>query len=163
MLNFDVGDKFVVIVADGIKKYSENLKPALGVSKRNEVTIPEARANLSDYGDVIWTHTMFAPKEEGIKLISTSLGCEEDRVKVARAQDVQTVISNQELPETMRRLLSNDKRKALLVCMVGNTSLRVAKLLSQVGIDAVSLAGGIMGVPEAGSRHPSEIVQIASE
>lgn len=163
MLNFGVGDKFVIIIADGVQKYVENLEPRVEETKRYEVTFQEARSNLSDYGDILWTHTMFAPKEEGIKLISSSLGCEENRVKIARAKDVEMVISYQELPQTMRSLLSKDKRKLLLVCMVGNTSLRVAKMLVQIGIDAESLAGGIMGVPEAGAKHPSEIVQLASE
>jgi hypothetical protein len=47
--------------------------------------------------------------------------------------------------------------------MVGNTSLRVAQSLAKIGIDADSLTGGIMGVPEAGAKHPSEIVQLATE
>jgi rhodanese-related sulfurtransferase len=131
--------------------------------KRYEVTLEEARSNLSDYASVIWTHAMFAPNDKGIRLISSSLGCEENRVKIARAQDVDTVIVNQEVPQTIRGLLPNDKRKLLLVCMVGSTSLRVAQSLARSGIDAESLAGGIMGLPRVGGRHPSEIVQLASE
>lgn len=162
MLNFGVGDKFVVIVADGNQKYMESLETRVEETKRYEVTLEEARSSLSDY-EVLWTHTMFVPKAEGIKLISSSLGCDENMVKVARAQDVETVISNQEVPETMRRLLPKGKRKLLVVCMVGNTSLRVAQSLAKIGIDADSLTGGIMGVPEAGAKHPSEVVQLASE
>ena len=163
MLNFGVGDKFVVIIADGNAKYLKSLE-AIGEEKRRyEVTLEEARSGLSDYGEVLWTHAMFAPKDEGIQLISTSLGCDENKVKVARARDVDTIISNQELPETMRRLFPEDKRKVLLVCMVGGTSLAVAKLLAKHGIEAESLNGGIMGLPKTGARHPSEIVQLASE
>jgi cysteine synthase/rhodanese-related sulfurtransferase len=163
MLNYGVGDKFVVIVADGIEKYLPDLETRVEEAKRYDVTFQEARSNLSDYGDIIWTHTMFAPKNEGIKLISSSLGCEENRVKVALARDVETVISSQELPQTMRGLLSRDKRKVLLVCMVGSTSLKVAKQLAKIGIDAESLTGGIMGISEASVKHPSEMVQLASE
>ncbi len=163
MLNFGVGDKFVVIVADGNQKYLKSLETRVEETKRYEVTLEEARSRLSDYGEVLWTHAMFVPRDEGIKLISSSLGCDENKVKVARARDVETVISDQDMPETMRRLLPEDKRKLLLVCMVGNTSLRIAQLLAKKGIDAESLTGGIMGVPEAGAKHPSEIVQLASE
>ncbi len=163
MLNFGVGDKWVAIIADGNQKYLESLETRAEETKRYEVTLEEARSKLSDYGEVLWTHAMFVPRDEGIKMISSSLGCDENRVKVARAQDVDTFISNQEVPETMRRLLPEDKRRLLLVCMAGNTSLIVAKLLAKKGIDAESLTGGLMGVPEARTKHPSEIVQLASE
>jgi cysteine synthase A len=162
MLNFGVGDKFVVIIADGNEKYLKSIAVA-EETKRYEVTLEEARSGLSDYGEVLWTHAMFAPKDEGIQLISTSLGSDENAVKVARARDVDTIISTQELPETMRRLFPEDKRKILLVCMVGNTSLTVAKFLAKRGIEAESLAGGIMGLLKAGVKQPSEIVQLASE
>ncbi len=163
MLNFAVGDKFVVIIADGNEKYLKSLEVMDEKARRYEGTLKEARSRLSDYGEVLWTHAMFAPKDEGIQLISTSLGCDEDKDKVARARDVDTIISNQELPETMRRLFPEDKRKVLLVCMVGNTSLTVAKLLAKEGIEAESLTGGIMGLPKTDARHPSEIVRLASE
>jgi cysteine synthase A len=162
MLNFGAGDKFVVVVADGIQKYIGNLETSVQETKRYELTLQEARLNISDY-EVLWTHPMFIPKHEGIKLISSSLGCEENRVKVARAQDVQTVIIDQEVPQTMRALLPKDKRKLLLVCMVGNTSLKVAKMLARVGFEAESLTGGIMGVAKADDRAPSEVVQPATE
>ena len=163
MLNFGAGDKFIVIIADGIQKYLQSLETSVHDTARREVTIQEARSSLQDYAEVLWTHTMFAPKEEGISIIATSLGCEENMVKVARARDVEQVISNQEMPETMRGLLPKKKGKVLLVCMVGNTSLKVAKLLANMGIDAESLTGGIMGVPESSGKHPSEIVQLAGE
>lgn len=84
MLNFSVGDKFVVIIADGNRKYLKNLQATGEETRRYEITLEEARSGLSDYGEVLWTHTMFAPKEEGVQLISTSLGCDENKVKVAR-------------------------------------------------------------------------------
>ena len=162
MLNFGAGNKFVVIVADGIQKHSRNLEASVGDTRRHEVTIQEARSSVQDYAEVLWTHTMFAPKEEGIRIIAASLGCEENRVKVARARDVEQVISNQDIPGTMRGLLP-EKGKVLLVCMVGQTSLKVAKLLANMGIDAESLTGGIMGVPESSGKQSSEIVQLAAE
>lgn len=163
MLNYGVAERFVVIVADGIQKYAKTIETLVGEEKRFEVTFEEARSKMPDYGEVLWTHTMFVPKEEGIKLIASSLGCEESRIKVARAQDVQTLISTQELPETMKSLLPKDKRGLLLVCMAGQTSLRVAEILAMKGTEAVSITGGIMNVAEAGDKNPSDLVQIARE
>lgn len=162
MLNYGVAEKFVVIIADGVQKYAKSIE-ALVEEKKLEVTFEEASSKISDYGEVLWTHTMFVPKEEGIKLIASSLGLDEGRIKVARAQDVQTLISTQELPETMKSLLPKDNRGLLLVCMAGQTSLRVAELLAAKGTEAVSITGGIMNVPEAGNKQPSDLVQIARE
>jgi len=163
MLNYGVADKFVVIVADGVQKYAKSIETLVGEARRLEVTFEEASSKMPDYAEVLWTHTMFVPKEEGIKLIASSLGCDESRIKVARAQDVQTLISTQELPETMKSLLPKDKRGLLLVCMAGQTSLRVAEILALKGTEAVSITGGIMNVAESGDKSPSDLVQIARE
>jgi cysteine synthase/rhodanese-related sulfurtransferase len=163
MLNFGAGDKFIVILADGIKKYARNLETKVQETAHREVSLTEARSTIQDYTEILWTHAMFAPKEEGIEILATSLKCEENMVKVAQARDVQQVISNQEIPETMRKMLPKQGGKVLLVCMVGNTSLKIAKLLSNFGIDAKSLAGGIMGVPESGGKNPLEIVQLVAQ
>jgi cysteine synthase A len=162
MLNFGVGDNFVVIIADGIQKYLGNLEQKVEETKRYEVTLEEARSNLSHYGEIVWAHTVFIPKAEGVKFLSSSLGCESDRVKIAQSRDIELIISNQDVPPTLRSL-ANDKRKLLLVCMVGSTSLRVAKQLARAGIDAESLTGGIMGLPGVAGKHPSEIVKLESE
>jgi cysteine synthase/rhodanese-related sulfurtransferase len=163
MLNFGTGDKFVIVIADGIQKYVQTLQTSVQEPKRYEVTLQEARSNLHDYAGVLWTHTMFAPKEGGIKVLAGSLGCEESMVKIAQTKDVARVITGQELPDGMRALLPQGKGKFLLVCMVGGTSLKIAKLLSEMGVDAESLTGGIMGVPEGNGAHPSELVELARE
>ena len=163
MLNYGVADKFVVIVADGVQKYVKSIETLVGEARRLEVTFEEASSKMPDYAEVLWTHTMFVPKEEGINLIASSLGCDESRIKVARAQDVQTLISTQELPETMNSLLPKDKRSLLLVCMAGQTSLRVAEILALKGTEAVSITGGIINVAESGDKSPSDLVQIARE
>jgi cysteine synthase A len=160
MLNFGVGDNFIVIVADGIQKYKENLETEVGETKRHEVTLQEARANISDY-DVIWAHAAFVPKDEGIKLIASSLGCEANKIKVARAQDVESLVISKEVPQTLRTLFPKDKRKLLLVCMAGNTSLKVARILAKGGIEAESLTGGIMGLPEVDTKDPLQVVRSA--
>ena len=163
MINYGASERYVVMIADRIQKYRQNLETAEPQEKRYEVTQQKARTNLGDYDEILWTHTTFAPKEEGIKVIAASLGCDERMVRVAQPGDVQSAVINQEITETMKRLLERNKGKVLLVCMVGSTSLKLAKLLTERGIDAESLAGGIMGVPEAKGRHPSELVELAMQ
>jgi rhodanese-related sulfurtransferase len=163
MLNFGAGDKYVVIIADGIQKYMQNLETAVQVTKRYQVTLQEAHSSLRNYTEVLWTHTIFVPKEEGVKIIAASLGCDESMVKVAKARDVGQIISNQGIPETMQRLLPKNNGKLLLVCMAGSTSLKVAKAFADMGIDAESLIGGIMGVPESSGKDPAELVKLARE
>ncbi len=163
MLNFGVGDRFVVLLADGIKKYRETVKAQPETTARYEVTLQEASSTLEDYGDVLWTHTMFAPRDEGIKLIASSLGCNESKIKVARAQDIDALISTQQIPQTLQNLIGTDKPKHLLVCMVGGTSFAVAQLLAKKGIQAESLVGGIMSLSETSGKQPPQLVQMATE
>jgi len=162
MLNFGVADKFVVIIADGKEKYAESFETKIEEG-RPEVTLEEVRSSLADYGAVLWTHASFVPKDEGVKLISSSLGLDQAKVRVARARDVDAVISGNEVPETLRRLFPEGKAKLLLVCMVGNTSLITAQQLAKLGIDARSLRGGITGLPAAATKQPFELVQLATE
>src|SRR2546425_13356952 len=86
----------------------------------------QASSSVADYGEVLWTHGMFVPKEDGIKLVASSLGCDESKIKVARASDVQSLISTEKIPNNIGNILPKDNRKVLLVCMAGGTSLRVA-------------------------------------
>jgi rhodanese-related sulfurtransferase len=128
-----------------------------------EITLQEARSNIANYGAVIWTHPRFVPNQEGVKLISSALGVEENKVKITSPRDLEKIVYNQEFPERVRSLVPTDQSKVLLVCMVGNASLRVAKQLARMGVNAESLTGGIMGMPEASAKHPSELVQLASD
>lgn len=163
MLNYNVGERYVVIIADGIQKYVQSLEAVLQPTKRYEVTHEEVRESLKHYAEVLWTHGMFAPKEEGIRVIAASLGCDENMIRVAQAGDVQEAIARQEITDTMRRLLPENNGRVLLVCMVGNTSLRLAKLLTEKGIDAESLKGGIMGIPQSNGKNPTQLVQLANQ
>src|SRR3989475_4163198 len=161
MLNYGVGERFVVMLADGAEKYQKSLGQFVE-EKRYELTVDEARSNPQDYGTVLWTHTAFAPRTEGVQLIASSLGLKPDRVRIARAQDVQTLISTEKLPESLKTLIP-DRGKVLLVCMVGATSFRVAEILGTKGIDALSITGGILGLSAVNGRVPAEIVQMATE
>jgi cysteine synthase/rhodanese-related sulfurtransferase len=163
MINYGVGDKFVVMLADGIDKYRSTLGTVTQAPPPLEVTLTEASSGVAGYGEVLWTHGMFVPKEDGIKLLASSLGCDEDKIKVARAADVQTLISTEKIPDNISNVLPKDNRKVLLVCMAGGTSLRVAQILAAKGIQGQSLTGGIMSLSESSKKQPSDLVQMAKD
>jgi cysteine synthase/rhodanese-related sulfurtransferase len=163
MLNYGVGDKFVVMLADGIDKYRSTLRTVAQAPPPLEVTLPQASSSVADYGEVLWTHGMFVPKEDGIKLLASSIGCDESKIKVARVSDVQTLISTEMIPDNIKSVLPSDNRKVLLVCMAGGTSLRVAQILAAKGILGQSLTGGIMSLSENSKMLPSDLVQMARE
>jgi cysteine synthase/rhodanese-related sulfurtransferase len=163
MLNYGVGDRFVVMLADGIDKYRSTLGTVAQAPPPLEVTLPQASSNVADYGEVLWTHGMFVPKEDGIKLVASSLGCDESKIKVARVSDVQALILTENIPDNINNILPKDNRKVLLVCMAGGTSLRVAQILAAKGIQGQSLTGGIMSLSENSKKQPSDLVQMARE
>jgi len=163
MLNYGVGDKFIVMLADGIDKYRSTLGSVAQSPPPLEVTLPQANSTVADYGEVLWTHGMFVPKEDGIKLLAFSLGCDESKIKVARASDVQMLVSTEKIPGNITNLLPKDNRKVLLVCMAGGTSLRVAQIFATNGVQGQSLTGGIMSLSESSKKQPSDLVQMARE
>ena len=163
MINYGAGDKFVVMIADGLQKYLSDLEVPAKTSDPLEVNVQEANSNQPSYGEVLWTHAMFVPREEGIKLVADSLGCDKDKVKVATARDVQALITSEKIPAGISALLPKDKSKTLLVCMAGGTSLRVAEVLTKNGVGAQSLTGGIMNLSQTNNRQPEDLVQVARE
>jgi cysteine synthase len=163
MLNYGVGDKFVVMLADGIDKYRSTLRTVVQAPPLLEVTLPQAKSAVADYGEVLWTHGMFVPKEDGVKLLAASLGCDESKIKVARVSDVQALISTEKIPDNIKTVLPKDDRRVLLVCMAGGTSLRVAQILAANGVLGQSLTGGIMSLSENSKKQPSDLVQMARE
>ncbi len=162
MLNYGGRQRLVAMLADGIEKYRAGLDIQIESSKSFEVSLKEASSRFADYGQVVWTHAAFVPKEDGIKLIASSLGCKDSQVKVARVQDVQQLLNTEQVPEGIRSLASGNS-KLLLVCMVGGTSLRMAELLSVKGILAQSLSGGIASLAEARNKEPPELVRLSSD
>ena len=105
---------------------------------------------------------MFVPREAGIDLVASALGCDKDKVKVAKVQDVQALITREAIPEGISELLPKGRSRTLLVCMVGGTSLRAAEILTKKGVVAQSLTGGIMNLAELSNRSADEMVQVAS-
>jgi len=163
MLNFGIAKNFVVMLADGVDKYRSTLGTVGQTPPLLEVTLSEANSAISDFGGVLWTHGMFVPKEDGIKLVASSLKCDQNKIKVARASDIQELISSEKIPDNIQNILPKDHRKVLLVCMAGATSLRVAQILAANGIQGQSLTGGIMSLSETSKRQPSDLVQMARE
>ncbi|MCI0560502.1 MAG: pyridoxal-phosphate dependent enzyme [Nitrososphaera sp.] len=163
MANFGGGGKFVVIIADGIQKYRKNLEALQEKKKRLEVPLKEAVSNIGNYDRVVWIHTMYTPRREGIELIAKSLGVDESRISVPKASEVEELLATQQIPKELDTALGGADAKPLLVCMMGNTSLRVAQVLAEKGIAAESLIGGISALSQEKGRQISELVRIATE
>lgn len=161
LVNYGVAKKMVVMIADGGSKYAQAETPVQVRPKRDEVTLKEAASEIGNYGGVVWTHNMFVPMEEGLKVIAASLGCDESEIKVAKPFDVQEILNGRPPPEGFGALVPANGKPVLLICMAGNTSLLVAKVLARHGVEAQSLVGGITRLPASRTRQPFELVQIA--
>jgi len=162
MANFGGGGKFVVIIADGIEKYKKNLEE---MSKKNrpQVSLEEAASNIDDYDKVIWIHTQYTPREEGIEVIAKSLGVDKSKISVPKAKTVNQLLATQQIPEELSKDLEGSKGKSLLICMAGNTSLMAVKVLEGKGIVTQSLNGGISELPEAKTKPIPELIRAATE
>ena len=151
MVNFGMEGGFVVILADGAKKYRRTVEAVLKQEEQEEgleVTLENAKSKPGKYDSVVWTHMGYVPSQEGVSLIASSLGLPESSVKVADARDVVKLITGQEVPPGLMDVLNGGRapagrKRALLVCMAGNTSLRAAQILESKGIKGLSLSGGI--------------------
>ncbi|MGI0017006.1 MAG: pyridoxal-phosphate dependent enzyme, partial [Nitrososphaera sp.] len=99
-----------------------------------------------------------------IELIANSLGCDESRISVPKARDVERLLATQQIPEELDSALGGGTNgKSLLVCMMGNTSLRVAQVLAGKGIAAESLTGGISALSQEKGKQISQLVRLATE
>lgn len=163
MANFGGGGKFVALVADGIQKYRKSLESMKQKQKRLEVPVQEAVSNIGNYDRVVWIHTMYTPRKEGIELIAKTLGVDESKIYVPKASEVEQLLMTQQIPKELDKALGGPEAKPLLVCMMGNTSLRVAQVLGQKGIAAESLTGGINTLSQGKGKQISELVQMATE
>jgi rhodanese-related sulfurtransferase len=110
---------------------------------------------------------MYTPSKEGIELIANSLGVDKSKISVPKAGDVERLLATQKIPKELDNALSGggeeDKGKSLLVCMMGNTSLRAAQVLAEKGIVAQSLTGGISTLSQEKGKPISELVRVATE
>lgn len=170
MVNFGMDGGFVVILADGAKKYRRIVESVLNQEEQEEgleVTLESAKARPGRFEEVVWTHMGYVPSEEGSKLIASSLGRPEGSVKVARPEDVVKLITSQELPPGLMAVFdggkssSGEERRVLLVCMSGNTSLRAAQALESRGIKSQSLTGGITKLAQVSHKPLPSLVRPA--
>ena len=77
---------------------------------------------------------------------------------------MERLLATQKIPEELDSALGGGNNgKPLLVCMMGNTSLRVAEVLAEKGIVAQSLSGGISALSQDKGKQISELVRIATE
>ena len=159
--NGDKG-KFIVVVADGIEKYRKNLE-SMSSNQRIQVSLEEAATSAQDYDRIIWVHTQYTPKEEGIEIIAKSLGVDKEKISIPKASTINQLLSTQQIPEELNKELDGSKGKSLLICMAGNTSLMTAQVLASKGIVTESLNGGITNLPEGQGKNPGEYIQIARE
>ena len=169
MVNFGMDGGFVVVLADGAKKYRRTLEAALYQEEQEEgleVTLENAKSKPGKYDSVVWTHMGYVPSEEGVRLIASSLGVPEGSVKIADARDVVKLITGQEVPAGLMAVLNGAEAQAggkrvLLVCMAGNTSLRAAQILESKGIKGQSLTGGITKLAQVSHKPLPVLVKPA--
>jgi len=170
MVNFGSGERFVVILADGSKKYTRMVESVVDQEEKEEgleVTPEAAKSRPASYSAVVWTHMGYVPSDEGAKLIASALGRQEGSVRIADPGDVARLVTGQEVtPRLMKVLDGNDspgeqKKRVLLVCMSGNTSLRAAQALEAKGIKAQSLYGGITRMAQSGGKPLPALVKPA--
>ena len=155
--------KFVVIVADGIGKYIKNFEQISKNQIPMTISLADASSIAEDYDRIIWVHTQYTPKEEGIEMIAKSLGVDRSKISVPKARTINELLSTQQVPEELDKELNGTKGKSLLVCMAGNTSLMTAQVLASKGIVTQSLTGGITNLPEGRGKNPGEFIKAATE
>ena len=162
MVSMGEKGKFVVVVADGIEKYRKNLKE-MSNNQRIQVSLQDAATNVQDYDKIVWVHTQYTPKEEGIEIIAKALGVDKEKISIPKASTIGKLLTTQEIPDELNKELEGVKGKSLLICMAGNTSLMATKVLASKGIVTESLNGGITNLPEGQGKNPGEYIQIARE
>lgn len=162
LANFGAAEKFVVIVADGIQKYRKNLESVSKKQARVQVSLEEAQASSGDYDKVVWIHTQYTPKEEGIEMIAKTLGIDKSKVVVPTAREAEQLLMTQKVPDSIGKALEGS-HKSLLVCMAGYTSLNAVKVLSEKGIASESLTGGISAISQGKGKQIAELIKVATE
>lgn len=162
MANFGGGGKFVVIVADGIEKYKKNLQAMSKKQVKTQISLEEAASISNEYDNIIWIHTQYTPKKEGIDLIAKSLGVDPSKISIPTATTVGKLLATQKIPEELSTQLQPNG-KSLLVCMAGQTSLMAAKVLAGNGIQTESLIGGITEIPESKTKNLGDLIMYARE
>lgn len=158
------GRRFVVIVADGVAKYEKAIREraeSSGAPAPAQVSVEQAAAAASSYDRIVWVHMQYAPREEGIEMLASSLGVDRSKIVVPTASAAREMITTRQVPDSIRDAAGGGK--VLCVCMAGNTSMAAASVLAGKGMAADSLEGGITGLPAGAGRSPGEYVRAAAE
>ena len=163
LANFGHAKKFVVMIADGIDKYKKKLEEMSKNQHRTQISLQDAASSVDEYDKIIWVHTQYTPKEEGIEIIAKSLGVDKSKISIPKARTIGQLLQTQKIPEELTKELEGSKGKSLLVCMAGNTSLMAVNVLASKGIITESLNGGITNLPEGKGKNPGEYIKIATE
>ena len=163
MVSAGLGSKFVIMVADGIEKYRKNFEQISQDKLPMRISLEDAASVASEYDRIVWVHTQYTPKEEGIEMIAKSLGVDKSKIAVPKAGIINTLLSTQQVPDELSKEFDGSNGKSLLVCMAGNTSFMTAQVLASKGIVTQSLNGGITDLPEGRGKNPGEYIQIARE
>ena len=166
MANFGMANNFVVIIADGIKKYRKAFEAMEEEESAGslEVELDRAHTDIKKYDKVVWIHTMYTPREEGVRLIAESLGVDPSKIIIPKAKTVERMLMTQKVPDELESVLGGrGEGKTLLVCMMGNTSLMAAQVMSSKGIKAQSLSGGISALSEGKGKQLPQLVKMATE
>ncbi len=170
MVNFGGEGKYLVILADGAKKYRRILEKVQNEEDEEEgleVTLESAKSRADRYGEVLWTHMGYVPTEEGKNLIATALGVPLDSVKIASPGDIVNLVASQQISQGLMGMLNEGaksdrgEKKVMLVCMSGNTSLRAAQVLGAKGIKSQSLTGGITKMAQESHKPLPTLVKQA--
>ncbi len=166
MVNYGVQGRFVVILADGIEKYRRMLRQAEKdeTEGKLEVTLQQARQYLDKYAAVVWTHPGYAPNDEGVRLLTASLsnGSETRPLEVMPAMDIARAVATRQLSPKLIQAVDKRPKSVLLVCMSGNTSLRMAQLLAEKGIKSQSLVDGITNLARENGKPLAALIRPAS-
>jgi len=128
-----------------------------------KISVEDAAAVAEDYDNIIWVHSQYTPKDEGIEIIAKSLGVDKSKITIPKASTINNLLSTQQVPEELKNEFDGSKGKSLLICMAGNTSLMAAQVLASKGITTQSLNGGITNLPEGRGKNPGEYIEIARE
>ncbi len=163
MAGAGLGSKFVIMVADGIEKYRKNLEQISQDKLPMRISLEDAASVAKEYDRIVWVHTQYAPKEEGIEMIAKSLGVDRSKIAVPKAGTISRLLSTQEIPEELGKEFDGSHGKSLLVCMAGNTSFMAAQVLASKGIVTQSLNGGITDLPEGRGKNPGQYIRAAGE
>ena len=155
--------KYIAMICDGIEKYRKNFEQISKDKIPMRISLEDAASVSQEYDKIVWVHTQYTPREEGVEMIAKSLGVDKSKIVIPKARTINQLLSTQQIPEEFKKEFEGSNGKSLLVCMAGNTSLMTAQVLASKGIVTQSLNGGITDLPEGRGKNPGEYIQIARE